>query len=72
MARNADCEGVLMGNPFLDTIDRLRNEREWLREELGGLQDAIKKYADERKVLIAENDRLKKELAAATFNELPF
>ena len=54
-----------MGNPFLDTIGRLRDERD-------RLQDAIKKYADERKKLIAENDRLKQELAAATFNELPF
>lgn len=86
-----------MGNPFLDTIGRLRDERD-------RLQDAIKKYVDERKELKAEiedlireknkqfeesiaiihdegarrimaeeeNDRLKIELAAATFNDLPF
>jgi len=65
-----------MGNPL---IDRLRDERDGFRNGQAqlqalcdGLQDAIKKYADERKRLIAENDRLKTELAAATFNELPF
>ena len=68
-----------MGNPFLDTIERLRDERDGFRNGQAqlqvicdGLQDAIQKYADERKELIAENDRLKIELAAATFNELPF
>jgi len=65
-----------MGNPL---IDRLRDERDGFRNGQAqlqaicdGLQDAIKKYADERKELIAENDRLKIELAAATFNDLPF
>ena len=45
-----------MGNPFLDTIERLRDERNGFRNGQAqlqvicdGLQDAIKKYADERK-----------------------
>ena len=65
-----------MGNPL---IDRLRDERDGFRNGQAqlqalcdGLQDAIKKYADERKRLIAENDRLKTELTAAAFNSLPF
>ena len=68
-----------MGNPFLDTIERLRAERDGFRNGQAqlqalcdGLQDTIKKYAAERKVLIAENERLKTELTAATFNSLPF
>jgi len=68
-----------MGNPFLDTIERLRDERDGFRNGQAqlqalcdGLHDVIKKYAAERKVLIAENDRLKTELAASTFNDLPF
>jgi len=61
-----------MGNPFLDTIEWLRNERNGFRNGQAqmqalcdGLHDAIKKYAAERKELIAENDRQKQELAAA-------
>ena len=57
-----------MGNPFLDTIERLRDERDGFRNGQAqlqvicdGLQDAIQKYADERKRLIAENDRLREE-----------
>ena len=52
--------------------DGFRNGQAQLQVICDGLQDAIQKYADERKRLIAENDRLKTELAAATFNELPF
>ena len=89
-----------MGNPFLDTIERLRDERDGFRNGQAqlqvicdDLQDAIKKYApilrDKNELietlyetikekegqiaaLTAENDRLKTELAAAAFNELPF
>ena len=52
--------------------DGFRNGQAQLQAICDGLQDAIKKYADERKELIAENDRLKTELTAAAFNELPF
>ena len=52
--------------------DGFRNGQEQLQAICDGLQDVIKKYADERKELIAENARLKTELAAATFNLLPF
>jgi len=55
-----------------DERDGFRNGQAQLQAICDGLQDTIKKYADERKELIAENDRLKLELAAATFNELPF
>ena len=65
-----------MGNPLIERLrderDGLRNGQEQLQALCDGLQDAIKKYAAERKVLIAENERLKIELAAATFNDLPF
>ena len=65
-----------MGNPLIDRLrderDGFRNGQEQLQALCDGLHDAIKKYADERKVLIAENERLKQELTAATFNSLPF
>lgn len=64
---------------LLDKIDKLtdecdgfRNGQAQLQTICNGLQDAIKKYADERKEMKAENERLKQELAAATFNSLPF
>ena len=65
-----------MGNPLIDRLrderDGFRNGQEQLQALCNGLHDAIKKYAAERKELIAENERLKIELAAAAFNSLPF
>ena len=57
---------------LIDERDGFRNGQAQLQTICDGLQDAIKKYADERKKLIAENERIKQELAVATFNSLPF
>jgi len=58
-----------MGNPL---IDRLRDERDGLRKEIKRRDIADQKFANEMCDLKLENDRLKIELAAATFNLLPF
>ena len=57
---------------MIDPIDKIRKRLDAAETDRDALNNEVIRLSGEIERLIAENDRLKIELAAAAFNSLPF